>query len=168
MYAAAEAIGGDSELSTSEVCDVLEVSRSAFYAWKLASPTIKERQDHNLMPQVKAIFYRHRRRYGTRRIVMELRDREILCGRRRVAKLMKSQGLRAIQPKSFKPRGTESLSHRGRPLGEQQRRWWRIESLQSSDCSDDELHRRDRPITYVAVVKEPLRTQHSFTVQNRG
>ena len=59
------------------------------------------------------IFHQHRRRYGTRRIVDELRDRGQACGRRRVAKLMKSQGLRAIQPKSFQPRSTESRHRLG-------------------------------------------------------
>ncbi len=62
----------------------------------------------NLLPVVTAIFRAHRRRYGTRRIVEELRDRGYDCGRRRVAKLLKIAGLSAIQPKSFRPRTTES------------------------------------------------------------
>ena len=36
-----------------------------------------------------------------------------VCGRRRVAKLLKTQGLKAIQPKSFKPRTTESRHRLG-------------------------------------------------------
>ncbi len=35
------------------------------------------------------------------------------CGRRRVIRIMNSQGLRAIQPKSFKPRSTESKHRLG-------------------------------------------------------
>ena len=96
-----------------EVCRILNLSRSAFYAWKQAKTTAREDRDRQLLPQVRTIFHRHRRRYGTRRIVDELRDRGQSCGRRRVAKLMKSQGLRAIQPKSFKPRGTESRHRLG-------------------------------------------------------
>lgn len=61
-----------------------------------------------LMPIVRQIFYRHKRRYGARRIVKELQDRDIQCGERRVSKLLKIQGLKAIQPKSFQPRTTES------------------------------------------------------------
>ena len=60
-----------------------------------------------------SIFHQHRRRYGTRRIVAELRDRDQICGRRRVAKLLKTQGLTALQPKSFKPRSTESRHRLG-------------------------------------------------------
>lgn len=61
-----------------------------------------------LMPVVRKIFYKHRRRYGARRIVAELRDLGFPCGVRRASKLLKIQGLKAIQPKSFKPRTTES------------------------------------------------------------
>lgn len=76
-------------------------------------PTARENNDQQLEPLVAAVFLQHRRRYGTRRIVDELRDRGHACGRRRVAKLMKTRGLRAIQPKSFKPRSTESRHRLG-------------------------------------------------------
>jgi transposase InsO family protein len=59
------------------------------------------------------IFWRHRRRYGSRRIVEELRDRGIITCRRTVAKIMKNQRLSAIQPKSFKPKTTESRHRLG-------------------------------------------------------
>jgi transposase InsO family protein len=62
---------------------------------------------------VNRIFHKHRRRYGSRRIVEELRDDGLNCGRRRVARLLEKQGLKAIQPKSFKPRGTESRHRLG-------------------------------------------------------
>ena len=66
-----------------------------------------------LTPKVNIIFRFHRRRYGTRRIASTLADQGEVVGRRRVAKIMKSQGLIAIQPKSFKPRGTESRHRLG-------------------------------------------------------
>ncbi len=113
MYAATEAIAEQQVAPVSEVCQFLEVSRSAFYAWRDAAPTKREDDDLELAPLVRAVFHRHRRRYGTRRIVEELRDMGRACGRRRVAKLMKTQGLRAIQPKSFKPRTTESRHRLG-------------------------------------------------------
>ena len=95
------------------MCRLLEVNRGAYYAWREATPTRREDNDLELVPLVRAIFHRHRRRYGTRRIVEELRDMNRVCGRRRVAKLLKIQGLKAIQPKSFKPRTTESRHRLG-------------------------------------------------------
>jgi transposase InsO family protein len=66
-----------------------------------------------LTPKVNLIFRMHRRRYGTRRIASTLADQGDRIGRRRIAKIMKTQGLVAIQPKSFKPRGTESRHRLG-------------------------------------------------------
>jgi hypothetical protein len=113
VYAAAETIIAQQVAPTREVCHILNVSRSAYYAWRQARPTQRETDDQELAPLVRAIFYRHRRRYGTRRIADELRDMGRRCSRPRVAKLLKSQGLKAIQPKSFKPRTTESRHRLG-------------------------------------------------------
>ncbi len=44
---------------------------------------------------------------------MELSSRGIACGVARVARLLKTQGLKAIQPKSFQPRTTESRHRLG-------------------------------------------------------
>lgn len=108
VYAAALGIAGTSDMAVSLICDALDVSRSAYYAWLTAEPSLREREFDNLTPLVVAIFWRHRRRYGARRIAQELKDRSIVCSARRVAKVLKSQGLRAIQPKSFVPKTTES------------------------------------------------------------
>jgi putative transposase len=108
-----EAVSKDVAIPTTEVCQVLNVSRSAFYAWKEAEPTPREDREMQLLPLVRTIFKRHRRRYGARRIAEELHDMGYVCSPRVVAKLLKSQGLRAIQPKSFKPRTTESRHRLG-------------------------------------------------------
>ena len=57
---------------------------------------------------VKDVFFQHRRRYGARRISMELKERGESCSRDKARKIMVQNGLTAIQPKSFKPRTTES------------------------------------------------------------
>jgi transposase InsO family protein len=62
---------------------------------------------------VKAIFWKHRRRYGARRIVEELTDLGEAVSGRKVAELLKTAGLRAIQPESFKPCTTESRHRLG-------------------------------------------------------
>ena len=61
-----------------------------------------------LIPIITRVFHQHRRRYGARRIVADLKHQGIHCGRARVTKLLQITGLSAIQPKSFKPRTTES------------------------------------------------------------
>jgi putative transposase len=84
------------------LCRALEVSRSGYYAWK-ERPA---RQDQ-LAPQVEEVFWQNSRRYGSRRITAELREQTVI-GRHRVRRLMREQGLRAIQPRRFVPRTTDS------------------------------------------------------------
>jgi len=57
---------------------------------------------------VSAAFLRHSRRYGSRRIHAELQAEGFAIGRHRIRRLMKEQGLKAIQPRSFVPRTTYS------------------------------------------------------------
>jgi putative transposase len=99
--------------AASTVCDLLEASRSGFYAWRSAQETQREQRDQELLPYVEEVFWRHRRRYGARRIAVELSSRGIACGVARVARLMKTAGFRAIQPKSYKPQTTESRHRLG-------------------------------------------------------
>ncbi|MGL4464978.1 MAG: IS3 family transposase [Planctomycetia bacterium] len=62
-------------MSLAAVCDALGVQRSAYYAWRSAEPGPRRRELDELAPTVAAIFLKHRRRYGARRIARELRDR---------------------------------------------------------------------------------------------
>jgi putative transposase len=57
---------------------------------------------------VREVFWRHSRRYGSRRIHAELSAEGAKVGRHKVRKLLREQGLRPIQPKSFVPRTTDS------------------------------------------------------------
>lgn len=98
----------EGNFEVTELCDALDVSRSAYYGWKNARPNRYQRQDLQLGPMVKDIFYQHRRRYGARRIAAELADQAIACSRSKARKIMDQMGLVAIQPKSFQPRTTNS------------------------------------------------------------
>ena len=53
-------------------------------------------------------FQQHRRRYGVRRLVVELKAKGINVGSYQVRQVMQKNGLRAIQPRSFVPRTTDS------------------------------------------------------------
>lgn len=102
----------------SELCQVLNVSRSAYYDWGSPRARLRQRQDEQLSPSIEQIFNDHQRRYGARRIEAELKSCTPpgdlpRCGRRRVARLMAEMGLKAIGPKSFKPRTTDSRHQLG-------------------------------------------------------
>jgi transposase InsO family protein len=113
VYAAIDQLVTGGGLAVTAVCETLAVSRSGFYAWQEEREGVRARRDRELMPWIRDIFWRHRRRYGARRIAQELSSMQEPCGVTRVARLLKTQGLRAIQPKSFRPRTTESRHRLG-------------------------------------------------------
>jgi transposase InsO family protein len=57
---------------------------------------------------IQEIFWENKRRYGARRIAKDLAAGGERCSRRRVGRLMKELRLFAIQPRTFKPRTTDS------------------------------------------------------------
>jgi putative transposase len=113
VYAGIDQLVMTESFQAAKVCDLLDVSRSGFYAWRSGQESRREVRDRELVPRISAIFWRHRRRYGARRIAVELASQGIACGVARVARLLKMQGFRAIQPKSYKPRTTESRHRLG-------------------------------------------------------
>jgi putative transposase len=90
------------------LCDALNVHRNGYYQWIGSSENTYQQQNLKLTPMVQDIFFEHRRRYGARRIAKELQARGEPCSRAKARKIMDQTGLVAIQPKSFKPRTTES------------------------------------------------------------
>ncbi len=88
----------------------MDVCRSAYYGWikgRGQSPENKQKQKQLEMAIVET-FKEHRRRYGVRRIAAELRALGYDVGRDKVRSVMQAHGLRAIQPRSFVPRTTDS------------------------------------------------------------
>jgi transposase InsO family protein len=81
----------------------MQVRRSCYYSWRAAASynlsTVKTSQ----AARVKECFYFHCRRYGSRRIAAALE-----IGRHRVRSVMKREDLKAIAPKRFVPRTTDS------------------------------------------------------------
>lgn len=102
------------EFEVSAVCALVGVNRTSYYKWCARRAKVRDQdgsaQDGNdaLGEQVEAVFWQHSRRYGTRRIVAELKANGIKTGRMRVRRLLRERNLRAIQPKSFVPKTTQS------------------------------------------------------------
>jgi putative transposase len=94
--------------SIDSLCQSLNVSRSAWYDWRTAMPSARQRTDNQLRPVIRRVFLDHRRRYGARRIAAELAGQDQHVSRRRIRRLMDEMQLKAIQPRSFKPRTTDS------------------------------------------------------------
>ena len=92
----------------SVVCQVLGVNRSAYYAYRQGLSHVLNASKELVSKQVKQVFNTHLSRYGSRRIVAELKDQGFKVGRYVVRQRMKEQGLKAIQPRSFVPKTTQT------------------------------------------------------------
>ena len=90
------------------LCKVLGVSASGYFAWKSRPACRRQREDMVLLAHVRSAFTLSNGTYGSPRMVYELRYNGLTIGRRRVARLMRENGLRARQKRRFK-RTTDSL-----------------------------------------------------------
>lgn len=90
------------EFPVSVMCEVLKVSKSGYYAW-LRRPESKRRaEDKALSELIKEIHKDSKGEYGSPKIHGELRRRGTNCGRKRVARLMRKDGLKAKTIRKFK------------------------------------------------------------------
>lgn len=93
----------------------MEVSGSGYYAWgkRLSQPPSMRRE--SLKQLVKNCYWENRKRYGARRIKASLAKSGVKIGRLKIRSLMQEEGLKALQPKSFKPRTTDSRGVKASP-----------------------------------------------------
>lgn len=80
-------------------CELLEVSRSAYYAHRTDQPTAREQSDADLSELITELHEKSKGRYGAPRVHAELRRKGRRHGRKRVARLMRQAGLRG-RPRS--------------------------------------------------------------------
>jgi putative transposase len=95
------------EFPVRRLCHVLGVSQSGYFAWKDRPACRRQHEDMVLLAHVRSAFARSHGTYGSPRMTRELRDHGLAVGRRRTARLMRENGLKARQKRRFK-RTTDS------------------------------------------------------------
>jgi transposase InsO family protein len=83
-------------------CELLEVSRAAYYAHHAGAVPARQRTDEELTEHIRQAHQASKGRYGAPRIHAELRRRGHRHGRKRVARLMRAAGLCGRTPRRFK------------------------------------------------------------------
>jgi len=84
------------------MCRLFNVSRSGYYAWLRRPKSHRKTEDDALSQLIKEIHEESNREYGSPKIHQELRRRGKRCGRKRVARLMRKDGLKAKTIRKFK------------------------------------------------------------------
>jgi putative transposase len=95
------------DFPVTRLCQVLEVSSSGYFAWRSRPASPRQREDLVVLAQIRSAFARSNGTYGSPRVTRELQDEGLEVGRRRTARLMRENGLKARQKRRFK-RTTDS------------------------------------------------------------
>ena len=94
------------------MCEVLEVSRSGFYAWRSRPESERSKRHRELVEEMQVIHDdRNTKCYGSPRMHQELVARGKACSENTVAELMKRHGLRASSSRKFKATTDSKHSH---------------------------------------------------------
>ena len=83
-------------------CELLEVSRAAYYAHRANTVSARQRADTQLTERIRQVPQGSKGRYGAPRIHAELRRRGHRHARKRVARLMRAAGLCGRRPRGWK------------------------------------------------------------------
>ncbi len=89
-------------------CDLLEVSRSGYYAWQDRPVSVQARRRAELTAKARQVHAEHRSVYGSPRLCRALQAAgEVVC-QNTVAKIMRQEGLQGRAKRKFVPRTTDS------------------------------------------------------------
>lgn len=84
------------------MCQVLEVSRSAFYDWLNRPTSHRQEQDKELLKHIRKIFDESDATYGHRRIKGTLKKQGIKASNNRIRRLMRENGLVSVIKSKYK------------------------------------------------------------------
>jgi len=90
------------ERNVNRSCALLSVSRSAYYEWSKHTPSAHVRRDVELSRRIRSIHTESRGTYGAPRVHQRLLQEGIHTARKRVARVMATEGLCGRQKRRFK------------------------------------------------------------------
>jgi putative transposase len=89
-------------ITIDRMCALMDVSVSGFYAWKNRDPSKRQLDDMVLLAHIRSQFASSHETYGAPRMHVELKEDGVDVGRHRVARLMRDNGLKALQKRRYK------------------------------------------------------------------
>ena len=85
------------EFRVTRLCQVLQVSRSGFYAWQHRAVSARTQANQALMERMRVLHQQTREAYGARKMWQLLKREGVACGRHRVARLRRLAGIVALR-----------------------------------------------------------------------
>jgi len=84
------------------MCKTLEVSKSGYYAYKSRPKNKREIERAELLKEIKIVFKSSRELYGSPRITAALFSKGIQCNKKRIARIMHNNGIKAKTVRKYK------------------------------------------------------------------
>ena len=84
-----------------QLCSVLNVSRSGFYAWRHRPVSKRAQTDHHLLRNIRRIHEQSREHYGIVKCWKQLLREGIICGRDRIARLRRDNAIYSKRRRRF-------------------------------------------------------------------
>ncbi len=97
----------ESEFSVQAMCQVLGMSRSGYYAWRNRPASQRAQANERLRVQIREEYQLSRKTYGSPRIHAALKRKGVVCGRKRVACLMRLDHIAARRARRRIPHTTQ-------------------------------------------------------------
>lgn len=98
--------------SVERLCGALGVSVSGYYAWQARLPSQRQQEDERLLSHIRAAYQVGRGLYGSPRIHAALRQQGVCCSRKRVARLMRQEGIHSRRRPQRRAHTTDSRHNR--------------------------------------------------------
>ena len=113
------------------MCRNLDVSKAGYYAWRRREDTDRSRRDAELSTEIRRVHMESRRHYGRPRIHKELRESGVRVSGKRLARLMRIDGIKGKKRSSSKSSSTSPGTIAAAPnvlnrqfTVQQPNRWW--------------------------------------------
>ena len=98
-----------SSYGVERMCRVIGVSRSGYYGWKKRPESRRYKENEKLLMYIKESYRKSRGNYGSPRIFEDLREEGFRCGKNRIARIMRENGIVAKTKRKYK--ATTNSSH---------------------------------------------------------
>jgi putative transposase len=93
------------------MCRLFGVSRQGYYAYARRPPSRRVAEEVTLCETVREVFAESEGRYGSPRVLRELRARDMRVGKRRIERAMRGMGLTAAAPRRRNLTTIRDLTH---------------------------------------------------------
>jgi len=133
-----------------KMCKVFKVGRSAYYAWFNGKSSKREENNNALIKEIRIVYNNSKGTYGSPRIAQELNCKGISTSKKRVAKLMRKEGIQSKIRKKYKV--TTDSSHQYPVVENKLSRNFQVQEIATAWVSDITYIHTNQGWLYLTII----------------